>query len=89
MADEKPDVVRRYLRAFMKGGQWVNDNFGKPPYFELVASFTKMDPARIAKLATEPQIMTIETGPIEGIAEAMREFDMLKTKVDVASKIFR
>lgn len=89
LADEKPDVVRRYLKAFMKGGQWVNDNFGKPPYFELVASFTKMDPARIAKLATEPQIMTIDTAPIEGIAEAMREFDMLKTKFDVASKIFR
>jgi NitT/TauT family transport system substrate-binding protein len=88
-ADEKPEVVRGYLRAFMKGGQWVNDNFGKQPYFELVAGFTKMDPARLAQLATEPQIMEIGVDAINGIGEVMREFDLLKTNVHVSSKIFR
>jgi NitT/TauT family transport system substrate-binding protein len=88
-ADEKPQLVRGYMRAFMKGAKWVNDNFGKPPYFDLVASFTKMDPARIAKLATEPQVMEIGVDAINGIGEAMQEFDLLKTKVDVSSKIFK
>jgi NitT/TauT family transport system substrate-binding protein len=88
-ADEKPDVVRRYLRAFMKGGQWVNDNFGKQPYFEMVASFTKMDPARLAMTATEQQIMDIDVAAINGLGEVMREFDLLKTKIDASPKIFR
>jgi NitT/TauT family transport system substrate-binding protein len=88
-ADEKPDIVRAYVRAFMKGGQWVNDNFGKQPYFELIASFTKMDEKRLAQLATEPQIMKIDVGAINGIGAVMQEFDLLKTKVDVSSKLFR
>ena len=88
-ADERPEVVRGYLRGFMKGAKWVNDNFGKPPYFDLVASFTKMDPVRIAKFATEPQVMDIDVAAINGIGEAMREFDLLKTNVDASSKIFK
>ena len=89
LADEKPELVRSYQRAFMKGSKWVNDNFGKPPYFELVASFTKIDPARLAKLATEPQIMEIDAKAINGIGEVMQEFDLLKTKIDVTPKIFK
>ena len=88
-ADEKPDVVRGYQRAFMKGGQWVNENFGKQPYFDLVAGFTKMDPARLAQLATEPQVMDIDAAAINGIGAVMQEFDLLKTKIDVSPKIFK
>ena len=89
MADSKPELVRAYLRAFRKGGQWVNANIGKDAYFKLVAGFTKMDPARLAKMPVVPQEMEIGTDAINGIGEAMREFDLLKTKVDVTSKIFK
>lgn len=89
MADEKPEVVRAYVRAFMKGGKWVNDNFGKPPYFEVVGALTKMDPAKLAQLAVEPQIMEIDPKPINGIGDVMLEFDLLKSKIDVTPKIFR
>ena len=88
-ADERPDLVRRYQRAFMKGGKWVNDNFGKPPYIDLVAGFTKMDPAKLAQTATEPQIMEMDAAPINGIGDVMQEFDLLKQKADVTSKIFK
>lgn len=89
MADSKPEVVRAYLRAFRKGGQWVNANIGKEPYLKLVAGFTKMDPARLAKMPVVPQQMEIGPDAINGIGEAMREFDLLKTKVDVTPKIFK
>lgn len=89
MADSKPELVRAYLRAFRKGGQWVNANIGREPYLKLVASFTKMDPARLAKMPVVPQEMEIGTDAINGIGEVMREFDLLKTKVDVTSKIFK
>jgi ABC-type nitrate/sulfonate/bicarbonate transport system substrate-binding protein len=88
-ADEKPELVRAYQRAFMKGGKWVNDNFGKPAYFEAVAAFTKMDPAKLAQIATEPQIMEIDVGPINGIGDVMQEFDLLKQKANVGPKIFK
>ncbi len=88
-ADEKPEIVRGYVKAFLRGSKWVNDNFGKPPYLELVASFTKMDPAKLAQMATEPQVMEMSAEPINMVADAMLEFGMLKSKIDVTPKIFR
>lgn len=89
LADEKPELVRSYLRGFMKGAQWVNENFGNQAYFELVASFTKMDPARLARLAAEPQIMEISVDSINKLGDVMREFGLVTTSVDVSSKVFK
>ena len=72
------------------GVQWVNDNFGKLPYLKLVASFTKMDRAPLAQLATGPQVMEIDAGArAVRYRHVMREFDLLKTRIDVSSKIFK
>jgi NitT/TauT family transport system substrate-binding protein len=89
MADSRPEVVRAYLRAFRKGQQWVNANIGNEQYLKLVSSFTKMDPARLAKMPTVPQEMEISTEAINGIGDVMREFDLLKTRVDVTPKLFK
>ena len=88
-ADTKPDVLRAYMRAFFKGGQWVNENLGKKPYIELVAGFTKMSPERLAKMQTVGQRMEIEPAAINGVAKVMKEFGLLKTDVDVTDKVFR
>ena len=89
MADEKPDLVRGYLRAYLKGGEWVNKHLGDPEYLELVASFTKMEESRLAKMPTVPQEMKLDTNAINGIGDIMREFDLLKTNVDVSPKVFK
>lgn len=87
-ADGKPEVLRAYMRAFFKGGQWVNENLGKKPYIDLVAGFTKMAPERLAKLQTAGQRMDIEPAAINGVAKVMKEFGLLKADVDVTGKIF-
>jgi NitT/TauT family transport system substrate-binding protein len=88
-AEANPKLVRAYARAFFKGGHWVNDNVGKKPYYDLISGFTKTDPARLAKMYTGGQEMEIRAAPINGMAAVMREFDMLKSNVDVESKILR
>jgi NitT/TauT family transport system substrate-binding protein len=88
-ADANPDLVKGYTRAFYKGGAWVNENIGKQPYYELVAKFTKMDPAKIQSQYNNGQEMRLEAKPILDLAAVMKEFDMLKTDIDVESKIIR
>jgi NitT/TauT family transport system substrate-binding protein len=88
-ADANPDLVKAYTRAFLKGGEWVNDNLGKPAYYDLVASITKMDPARLSKVYLGGQEMRLEAKPILDLAAVMKEFDMLKTDIDVESKLLR
>jgi NitT/TauT family transport system substrate-binding protein len=88
-AEANPKLARAYSRAFFRGGKWVNDNVGKKAYYDLISSFTKTDPARLAKMYTGGQEMEIRAAPINGMAAVMREFDMLKTNIDVESKILR
>ena len=85
----KPEVLRAYMRAFFKGGQWVNENLGKKPYIDLVAGFTKMAPERLAKLQTAGQRMEIEPAAINGVAKVMKEFGLVKSDIDVTNKVFR
>ena len=67
----------------------MNANLGNEQYLKLVSSFTKMDPARLAKMPAVPQELEISTAAINGIGDVMREFDLLKTKVDVTPKLFK
>jgi NitT/TauT family transport system substrate-binding protein len=88
-ADANPELVKAYTRAFYKGGEWVNENIGKPAYYDLVASFTHVDQAKLQKQYNNGQEMRLEAKPILQLAAIMKEFDMLKSDVDVESKILR
>jgi NitT/TauT family transport system substrate-binding protein len=88
-ADAKPELVSAYLRAYLKGVAWVNANLGKPAYLNLVASFTKTDPNQLAKMYTAGQLTEIDVDAIKGLVSVMREYDLLKSDVEISSKIFK
>jgi NitT/TauT family transport system substrate-binding protein len=88
-ADAKPDLVRAYLRGFNKGVAWVNANLGDQAFFDLVASYTKTDPKLLAKMFVAAQPTAIDVDAYKKLVLLMREYDLLKTNVDVESKIFK
>ena len=88
-ADANADVTQAFRRAYLKGGEWVNANMGKPEYFELVSSFTKLDPKLIADLPRVPQQMDTDPAAINGIGDLMLEFGQLKSKIDVSQYVFK
>lgn len=89
MADTKPELVQAYVRAFVKGVQWVNANLGNQAFFDLVASYTKTDPKLLAKMFVTGQPTAIDIAAYKKLVLLMREFDLLKTNVDVEAKIFK
>lgn len=89
VADHKSDLIRAYIRGFLKGAEWVNAHLGDPEYLQLVASFTKTDEKLLAKMIVGKQPTDIDVGGIERVALLMKENDLLKTDVNVASKIFK
>ncbi len=88
-ADTKPEVVRAYVRAFEKGVQWVNANLGNQAFLDLVASYTKTDPKLLARMYVSGQPTSIDTDGYKKLVSLMREYDLLKTNVNVESKIFK
>jgi len=89
VADTKRDLVRAYLRGFMKGAEWVDAHLGDPAYLELVASYTKTNPALLARMAVGKQPLDIDVGGLERLVALMREYGLLKTDLAVAAKIFK
>jgi NitT/TauT family transport system substrate-binding protein len=89
LADTKPDVVRAYVRGFMKGVAWVNANLGDDEYLQLVAGYTKTDVKLLAKMTTGGQPDHINIEAMKRLVTLMREYDLLKTNVDFQSKIFK
>ena len=77
------------MRAHNKGGEWVNNNLGTEPYFNLVSSYTKMNPTLISSM---PRIMSDTDVDIESLgrmATLMREHGLLNTGIDVVSKVYK
>lgn len=89
VADKKSDLIRAYIRGFLRGAEWVNAHLGDQEYLQLVASFTKTDEKLLAKMVVGRQPTDIDVEGIERVVSLMKENDLLKTNVNVASKIFK
>lgn len=89
VAVKKADLIHAYMRGFAKGAQWVDAHLGDPDYLKLVASYTRTDPALLAKMVVGPQPTDIDVAGIQHVAALMRDNGLLKGDVDVAAKIFK
>ena len=88
-AAAKPNLVDAYVRAFLKGAEWVNAHLGDEAYLQLVASYTKTDEKILAKMVVGKQAMDIDVAGIERLAALMRENGLLNSDVNIASKVMR
>jgi NitT/TauT family transport system substrate-binding protein len=89
LADAKADLVRAYIRGFLKGADWVNAHLGDEAYLQLVAGYTRTDVKLLAKMIVAKQPTQIDGGALMRLVSLMKEYDLLKTNVDVESKIFK
>jgi NitT/TauT family transport system substrate-binding protein len=88
-AKNKADLIHAYLRGFYKGAAWVDEHLGDAEYMKLVASFTKTDPALLAKMALNKQPMSVDPKQIARVAALMKENGLLKTDLDIAGHVFK
>jgi len=89
MADTKADLIRAYIRGFMKGVEWCNEHLGDEQYIQLVASYTRTDEKILAKMVLGKQPTDIDVASIERLVTLMKQYDLLKTNPDIRSKIFK
>jgi ABC-type nitrate/sulfonate/bicarbonate transport system substrate-binding protein len=72
--ERRPEVIPKFVRGMRKGADWLNANNGQDSFFELVAGYTRRDPARIKAMRR--------------LADLMVEHGMLKQPVDPAAMVF-
>ena len=87
-AEKKRDLIRAYVRAFRKGVGWFNAHLGDPEFIDLVASYTRLDPKLLATMYAAKQPTEIDPAIMKRLVAAVKDYGLLKTDVDVDSKIF-
>lgn len=88
VAEAKPQLIRAYRKAFLRGGQWINANLHNDAYDRLVASYTRTDPELIAKMVASQQPLDIDVEAARKLAVLMKENGLLKTDIDIGPKLF-
>lgn len=88
-ADTKAKQIAAYQRGFLKGVAWFNQHLGDQEFIDLVASYTKSDPKLIAKMYAAKQPTGIDPVIMKRLVKVVKDYGILKTDVDIASKIFK
>jgi len=87
-ADHKAELVRAFLRGFKKGVTWVRANLGKEPYYKLLSSYTRIDPALASKMNFFPPASSINLAAIQRMVALMRDNGLVAGSIDLRSKVF-
>lgn len=83
---KNPETVKRFNAAMQKGIEWVTRNLNTPQLTELIAGYTKIQPAMLAKMsALPPPPRRVDTAQITRTIALMKEHELIATEVTVDS----
>lgn len=84
----KAPLIRRYQKAFLRGGEWINAHLRDEAYNQLVAGYTKTNPQLIGQMVASKQPLDIDVDGANRLIALMKENELLKTDIDFKSKLF-
>jgi NitT/TauT family transport system substrate-binding protein len=88
---ENSGIIERWVRAYNKGIDWINENKGSESWIGLVAGYTRMTPDQVRNIATPLWEKTVSPASVEKMADLMQAHGMLEgnRKVDVNDLLYR
>lgn len=87
--EQNPQLIERWVRAYNQGVDWTNANRGTPELAGIIASYTRMAPEQIVKLALPPYEKTVDPAALVPVVELMRSNGMLEGPFDIKSMLYR
>ena len=86
-AKQNPDPLRKFVRAYLQGQAYIDRRKKEAAGVNIIASYTKMDPAVVAKIVMPEFPAKVDPKGIEDTARLMIEYKLLKAMPDLASII--
>jgi NitT/TauT family transport system substrate-binding protein len=82
-------VMERFARAYRKGVAFMEQNKKGPEGVRIIAAFTKMDPAVVAKIQTPVFPMVVNPKTIQDMSVLMMKHGLLKKPADVNGFLYQ
>lgn len=86
---QNPQLIERWVRAYNQGVDWTNANRGKEELAKIIASYTRMAPEQIMKLALPPYEKTVDPAALAPVVDLMRSNGMLDGPFDINAMLYR
>jgi NitT/TauT family transport system substrate-binding protein len=86
---QNPQVIERFVRAYLKGVDWTNDHRGSEELAKIISAYTRMAPEQIMKLALPPFEKTVNPASLDPVVQLMRSNGMLDGPFDPKGFLYR
>lgn len=87
--DQNAQVVERWVRAYHKGVDWVNQNLKSEELFTIISGYTRIPAPVIAKLPMAPFDKTVDPAALVPVVEQMRRNTLLEGDFDPKTLLHR
>lgn len=88
MAQQRPNDVRAFIRAYKRGAAWCTANLTKQAYYDLVAGFSGLNADLVKRMPTVPVQADVIPSSLPKLTALMRQTGLLATNLDLRPKIF-
>lgn len=86
---QNPQVIERWVRAYHKGVDWVNQNLKSEELLNIISGYTRIPPQVIAKLPAAPYEKAVDPAALEPVVDQMRRNGLLDGPFDPKSILHR
>lgn len=86
-AKDHPEVVSALIKAYDRGVDWVAANKTSPEFFDIVAGYTKVPPARLRTSTIPEYPKKVSVKAVQEVVGLMKKNGLLTTDVDAAALI--
>ncbi len=82
---QNPQVIERWVRAYHKGVDWVNQNLKSEELLTIISGYTRIPPQVIARLPAAPYDKVIDPAALLPVVDQMRRNGLLEGDFDARS----
>ena len=86
---QNPRVIEGWVRAYLKGVDWVNQNLKSEELFKIISGYTRIPPEVIAKLPSAPYEKTVDPAALVPVVDQMKRNGLLEGDFDPKSILHR
>ena len=86
---QNPGVIDRWVRAYLKGVDWTNQNLRSEELAKIISSYTRIAPEQIQKLPLPAFQKTVDPVALEPVVAEMRRHGLLDAPFDVKPLLYR
>jgi NitT/TauT family transport system substrate-binding protein len=86
---KNPQLIDRFVRAYLKSVDWTNANKTTDEWARIVSGYTRLPPEKIKGLTVPPYDKVVDVAGVDAVQALMKKNGLLDSPVDTKSFMYR